>query len=66
MTDKEYVKMLKERDEPMPMDRYFWTSKRFAKDPPADSCGKCGRVIAPSYEFCPRCGQRIDRENYKL
>lgn len=66
MTDKEYIKMLKERDKAMPMDRYFWKSKRFKHDPPADICGKCGRVIVEDYVFCPVCGQRIARDLYKL
>lgn len=66
MTDKEYVKMLKERDKAMPMGRYYFQSERFKNDPPVDECGKCGRVLGESYVFCPICGQRIDRENYKL
>ena len=55
------------RDYPKPMSRYFYQSPEFKNDPPADTCGVCGRIISTDdWKFCPVCGQRIDRENYAL
>lgn len=67
MTDKEYIKMLKERDKAMPMGRYIWTTEAYKDRMPSDLCGNCGRMLyLDDYVFCPVCGQRIDRDNYKL
>ena len=66
MSEKEYVKMLKERDKPMPMGQYHWLTEKYSDRKPADTCGACGELIVAYYKFCPMCGQRIDHENYKL
>ena len=63
---KDYIAMLKERDKPMPMGKYFWQTERFKDDPPVNICGNCGEYVADNYVFCPKCGQRVDHENYKL
>lgn len=66
MNDESYVRSLKERDKPMPMGKYEWSSERYSSRMPSDICGKCGRMIyLDDYVFCPVCGQRIDRNNYK-
>lgn len=66
MSEKDYIKMLKERDKAMPMKQYFWQTEQFKDDPPADLCGKCGRVLGETAAFCSECGQRADRGNYML
>lgn len=32
----------------------------------ADLCPNCERVIFADYEYCPKCGQRVDRTIYEL
>lgn len=54
------------RDYPKPMGRYYWQTEQFKNDPPANTCGACGKALSDEYVFCPYCGQRIDRENYAL
>ena len=66
MNDKEYIKALKERDKPMPMGRYYFKSEAMKNEPPADTCGKCDQRLSAFYVFCPVCGQKIDKLNYKL
>ena len=66
MSEKDYIKMLKERDKPMPMKQYFWQTEQFKDDPPIDLCGACGETLGIIEKFCGECGQRIDRENYQL
>lgn len=60
------INELIERDMPKPMGRYYWQTEQFENDPPANTCGACGRAVSDEYVFCPYCGQRIDRENYLL
>lgn len=60
------INELIERDMPMPMGRYYWQTEKFKNDPPQDTCGVCGRMLAGDMNFCPVCGRRIDRENYLL
>lgn len=66
MTDKAYIKELIERDKPKPMGIYYWKSEMFKNDPPVDQCGVCNRIIAEDFVFCPICGNRIDKDNYKI
>ena len=65
MADKDYIETLIERDKAMPMGRYYYQSKAFKDDPPEDTCPLCGYIVN-GYNFCPMCGQRLDKENYKL
>lgn len=66
MANEHKIQELLKRDEPMAMGRYFWKTEEFKNDPPADLCGNCSRVLGSDFVFCPRCGQRIDHENYML
>ena len=64
MTNKDYIKMLKERDTPMAMTRYIPVSEGCK---PWDTCPACGRsVLMEDSQFCDLCGQRFDRENYQF
>ena len=63
---RDYITILKERDKAMPMGRYFWISEELKNEPPVDICGKCNRVLGEDYVFCPKCGQRIAKDLYKL
>lgn len=66
MSEKDYIKMLKEKDKPMPMKQYFWKTEQFKNDPPADLCGRCESVIGTREKYCSECGQRIDHNLYQL
>lgn len=66
MTDKDYIKMLKERDKAMPMGRYYFKSEGLKDRPPIDACGACGEPLVGGANFCDKCGQRADRTLYKL
>ena len=66
MTDKEYIKMLKERDKPMPMKGFERRYRDLRHKDPIDLCGNCEEVIIDRYAFCPYCGQRVDHENYQF
>lgn len=67
MANSKYIEELIERDKPMPMGRYYWSTEEFKNDPPLDECGVCGHIIHPEYDnFCSRCGQRIMKDVYKL
>lgn len=66
MANDKYIEELIERDKAKPMGRYFWKTEKWKNDPPADTCGVCGRVLSDDWTFCPVCGNRIDTENYKI
>lgn len=66
MADKKLIDELLERNKPMPMGRYFFQSEEYKDHKPLDECGACGETIIDKWTFCPYCGQRIDRDNYKL
>lgn len=66
MANSKYIEELIARDKAEPMDVYRWQTERFKNDPPVNICGKCKKVIELSFAFCPWCGQRIDKDNYKL
>ena len=58
----EEMRILIKRDEPMAMKRFYFTKMEHE---PVDICPLCETVIAlDKYNFCPVCGQRLDRENY--
>ena len=63
----DYIETLKKRDKALPMRRYYWKSEKFKNDPPADICPLCETIISlEEYQFCPVCGQRLDRDNYEF
>lgn len=66
MADKKYIEELIERDKPKPMGVYYWQTEAFKNDPPLDTCGVCNRGIGEDFVFCPICGNRIDKNNYKI
>ena len=32
----------------------------------ADLCPRCDKTMVNGWEYCPRCGQHLDTENYEL
>lgn len=60
--DKEYIKMLKERDEPMAIIEQELISPVNYEKSTHHRCPTCGRIISLAYAFCPQCGQRLDTE----
>lgn len=66
MANSKYIEELIERDKAEPMSKYYWQTEELKNDPPADLCGKCNSAISLNFTFCPWCGQRIDKANYKL
>lgn len=66
MSEKDYFKMLKEKDTPMPMKQWVFTSEKFKGDKPIDLCGRCEAVLGIIEKYCGECGQKIDRDNYQL
>ncbi|MEE0897843.1 MAG: hypothetical protein U0L88_09495 [Acutalibacteraceae bacterium] len=66
MANSKYIEELIARDKAEPMGEYHWKTEKTKNDPPAKLCGKCDRVIDLAFTFCPWCGQRIDKNNYKL
>ena len=61
---KDYITMLKERDKPMAMGRFLFTDISHS---PIDICPNDGELLIDrEWKFCPVCGQRMDRENYKF
>lgn len=62
--DKEYFKMLKERDTAKPCIKYQPSTEGIE---PWGICPVCGFSILSKYaQFCSECGQRLDRENWAL
>ncbi len=62
-----YINDLLEKDMPTPMGRFKYKSDALKDMPAMDACGRCGEPITGGHwKFCPHCGTRIDRENYKL
>ena len=66
MADKDYIKTLIKRDEPMAMKGFERRYREAKHKDPIDLCGNCGDVIIDRWAFCPYCGQRIDHENYQF
>lgn len=66
MADKKLIDELLERNEPMPMGRFYFKSEEYKHEKPLDECGACEEIIINDWSFCPYCGQRIDHDNYKL
>ena len=57
------IKELIERDRAMPIKQYIF--KTMVHDP-IDLCPVCGTSLyhdKDEYPFCPKCGQRCDRDN---
>lgn len=66
MANSKYIEELIERDKPKPMGLYYWQSEMHKNEPPIDTCGVCDTVIGKFDVFCATCGNRIDKDNYKL
>lgn len=65
MTNKEYIKMLKERDEAKPLIKSEVILREDGK--PHGLCPNCKYpALYSGYVFCPYCGQRWDRDNWAL
>ena len=48
--------------EPKPMKKYEFSDGTFNS-----KCPICNELILPKkHNYCPKCGQRIDTENYEL
>ena len=65
MTNKEYgeyIKRLKERDEPMAIIEQTLISPVDYKRTKHYRCPRCGDIISLTYKFCPQCGQALDTE----
>ena len=68
--EKEYIKILKERDKAMPVKQYHFETIDHA---PIDMCPICESTLfweskseTNKYPFCPKCGQRCDRSTIAL
>lgn len=66
MADKDYIKMLKERDKEKPMHQHWFHSLADDCEKFYNACPTCDEFISRDYKFCPNCGQRIDTDNYEL
>lgn len=66
MADKDYIKELKERDKAKPVNKYVPITEGLE---PWAMCPKCDRLLVTlgtNDTFCPRCGQRLDLDNWAL
>lgn len=46
---------------PKPMKKLEYRDGKYA-----DLCPSCDRTLLEKWNYCPRCGQRVDRTNYEL
>lgn len=63
MTDKDYIKELKERDKERPLRKKYWAPGV----KPLASCPNCGEIVYSTRgSFCEWCGQRLAKDVWEL
>lgn len=58
--DVNYINTLLERDNPKAMRKYETSEGTHI----LDMCSVCGAVLGKTDNYCNKCGQRVDHENY--